>query len=543
MLHGRSERHLVAGTTGWRALEAGRDVLAAGGNAMDAALATALGQTVACAGCWSSLGGILALIYFDAATGQTHTLDAGFRSFAGERDPLRIGGDGPLGVRAKPAPTGRSALVPGFIAGVQAAHARFGSMPLARLFEPALQAAERGIVIDGVLAARFRRAAPVLKRLPATRAVYAPAGSVPRLGDVLTQPALGETLRGVMRDGADHMYRGAWAELFVQAVRSEGGHVSLEDLAGYRAEWSAPRRLEYEEQLVCSVGGRNAGGLALLETLRILEAAGVRDPASFVRCSETLYWVTRALQVGHVMQFTPYLLPHDPEFVTTRLGGTSIEPDARLGPGQAAAFVGHIRAGRWDQVMLGLAAANLSTHTDAIAIIDVQGNACALAHSLGSEIWGSTGLNVGGVSIPDVAATQGGAVAAAGPGGYLASQLNPTLVLERGRPRLAAAAIGKVLYAMVGHLAPLLSSRRSAIEAAALPIITGQPFQELVPPGRVSPAVLERAKAAGLRWLDEGIDRVPSHWVCVAVEDSSVGRLCGAATRGLEEIGGGVLGG
>src|SRR5262245_46719063 len=118
---------MIAATTGAAAVDGGLEVLKRGGSAVDAALATSLAQIALAAGSWVSYAGIMTMVCFDAASGRTYNMNAAFNSVKAERDPLLMPGyefadlkGNPL--RAAPAyqPSGRTALVPGFMAGVDA---------------------------------------------------------------------------------------------------------------------------------------------------------------------------------------------------------------------------------------------------------------------------------------------------------------------------------------------------------------------------------------------------------------------------------------
>ena len=139
-------RGMVTATTGAAAVEAGLDVLRQGGSAADAVAATALTQVCLAAGSWVSYAGIYTMVYFEAASGKTYNLNAGFNTVRAETDPHGIPGVklGDLGAKGISAfaydpPSGRTALVPGFMAGIEATHQRFGKLPLADIFAPAIR--------------------------------------------------------------------------------------------------------------------------------------------------------------------------------------------------------------------------------------------------------------------------------------------------------------------------------------------------------------------------------------------------------------------
>jgi len=541
----RGERQLIAASTGEQAVDAGLAVLDAGGNALDAALAVALDQIVLSGGSWNSLAGIGSLVYFDAHTALAYALDGSYRSFSGEREPGSIPAQG--------TPSGRSALVPGFPALLQAAHDRFGEFGFERLFAAAIAHARDGVVVSEALAAVFASRADVLTRLPATAAVYAPSGDLPRAGQRFVQPALAETLENFAHDGADHLYRGAWATRFVAAVRAEGGRANLDDLAAYAPEWSAPRCVLHAGSEVCSTGGRNRGGGALLESLLIAETAGA--PGVFSSSADALYWNVRALQVGLLLAFAPELLPSEPFFLIDSLDGVSRSLDERLQPEAARRMVEHVTAGRWDAAAAAFSArlpsasgspagpARPGSHSDGVVVIDAAGNAAALIHSSNTINFGTTGLNVDGVSIPDSASFQQGALELAGPGHYLDSKLDPALVLNAGQLRLAASCIGNIHYAMFGHLRAWLAAGRPLEDTVQGPFIGGSPFLELVPPASVPAELLEAVRARGLA-VREGVDQnVPIYWLGIDRPlPGAPAASTGVVTPGLVRYGGGVGG-
>src|SRR5262245_36609866 len=134
-----SARGMVAVTHDAISARIGLEALRQGGSAADAALATSLAQIALDAGAPTSYAGILTMVYYDAASKKVYSLNAGYNTVLEEREPLTIPGGGK--------PSGRTALVPGFFAGVQAAHDRFGKLPFASLFDLAMYLDEQGLVV------------------------------------------------------------------------------------------------------------------------------------------------------------------------------------------------------------------------------------------------------------------------------------------------------------------------------------------------------------------------------------------------------------
>ena len=130
---------MIAGTSGPLAVHAGLEALRRGGSAADAALTTALAQVALTAGSTVSYAGIMTVVYYDASTAQTYTLNAGYNTVQEEKDPGTIPTIG--------SHSGRTALVPGFMAGVQALHDRFGRLPSSRARGGLLRPVHRSPVI------------------------------------------------------------------------------------------------------------------------------------------------------------------------------------------------------------------------------------------------------------------------------------------------------------------------------------------------------------------------------------------------------------
>src|SRR5262245_55059646 len=135
-----SDKGMVAVTNDALSARIGLEALQQGGSAADAALAAALAQIALMAGCSISYAGILTMVYYDAASKRVYSLTAGYNTVVEEKDPPTI--------PKMSKPGARTALTPGFFAGVQAAHDRFGKLPFASLFGPTILLAEKGFIMD-----------------------------------------------------------------------------------------------------------------------------------------------------------------------------------------------------------------------------------------------------------------------------------------------------------------------------------------------------------------------------------------------------------
>jgi hypothetical protein len=202
---------IVAGTSSPPALRAGLEALKQGGNAMDAALTTSLTQIALEAGAPVSYAGIMTMVYYDSATKKYYNLNAGWNTLLEEDDPLSIPGSDPsnTGMTSQPIPSGRTALVPGYMAGVEAGHKRFGKLPFSSLFSPAVFFAEQGFKLNRSVGSWIFFKKNVLSRLPETKAVFTKKdGSFYMTGDIFLQPELAKTLRRMAKHDASYMYIG-----------------------------------------------------------------------------------------------------------------------------------------------------------------------------------------------------------------------------------------------------------------------------------------------------------------------------------------------
>ena len=155
---------MVVTTSSTTATRAGLEALKQGGTAVDAALTTALTQIALNLGSWSSYGGMMVMVVFDAKTGKVYALHGGFQTALAETDPLSVPSD---------KPHGRAVMVPGFMAAVEAAHKRFGRLPFEQIFTPAIYLAENGFELSPMLGYMIKNREAVIARLPETKAVFA----------------------------------------------------------------------------------------------------------------------------------------------------------------------------------------------------------------------------------------------------------------------------------------------------------------------------------------------------------------------------------
>ncbi|HEU4414407.1 MAG TPA: gamma-glutamyltransferase, partial [Candidatus Angelobacter sp.] len=241
--YGRSvvmtDRGIVA-TSHYLASQAGSQILARGGSAMDAAIAAnaVLGVTEPM---MNGIGGDLFLIYWDARTGKLYGLNAS--GWAPRK--LTIEYLARQGITAMPHDGIQSVTVPGAVEGWSQAHQRFGRLPWKDLFAPAIQLADQGYAVPEIIHAYWADEEAKLQKTPEARRVFLPGGKVPALGAKFSNPDIAKALRLIAEKGRDAFYKGEIAQAIVQTSAAAGGTMELPDLADFSAEWVEPISIDY----------------------------------------------------------------------------------------------------------------------------------------------------------------------------------------------------------------------------------------------------------------------------------------------------------
>lgn len=259
----------VVSTSHPLAAQAGNRVLLEGGNAVDAAIATAATLTIV-EPVSNGLGSdAFALVWAD---GQLHGLNAsGPAPAAWDLNYFRQRyGDNASGHANRPERGWDSVTVPGAIAGWDALHRRFGKLPFSRLMQSALEIAERGVTVAPMVAKKWRAAVPILAEQPGFADAFMPNGRAPQVGEAFRFSAAAKTL-GILADqGARAFYEGELAEKIVKWAQKTGGNLTLEDLRRYQPEWVTPVSQSYRGYEVHEIPP-NGQGIAALIALGILE--------------------------------------------------------------------------------------------------------------------------------------------------------------------------------------------------------------------------------------------------------------------------------
>lgn len=269
-------RNLVA-TSHPLAAQAGNRILLEGGNAVDAAIASAATLTIV-EPVSNGLGSdAFALVWAD---GELHGLNASgpapnawdlsyFRRRYGEDAQGRV---------KRPERGWDSVTIPGAVAGWEALHTRFGKLPFSRLLHSAIDIAERGVTLAPMVAKKWQAAVPILAEQPGFAEAFMPDGRAPQTGELFHFSAAARTLRLLADQGAREFYEGEIAEAIIQWAQKTGGALTLEDLRAWRPEWVKPISQQYRGYEVHEIPP-NGQGIAALIALGILEQFDVASMA------------------------------------------------------------------------------------------------------------------------------------------------------------------------------------------------------------------------------------------------------------------------
>jgi len=257
-------QHGMACTSQPLATQVALDILKAGGNAVDAAIAAnALLGLVEPTG--NGVGGDLFAIVWDAKTGQLYGLNASGRSprsltldYFKENGYNKIPAYGPLPVS-----------VPGCVDGWFELHKRFGTMEMDQILKPAITYAREGFPVTELIA-HYWTSARFLSRYPNVKEVYMPGGKPPAKGEIFKNPYLASTLEHIAEGGRDAFYKGEIAKTIDVFMKEQGGFLSYEDLASHSSEWVEPVSTNYRGYDVWELPP-NGQGIAALQILNILE--------------------------------------------------------------------------------------------------------------------------------------------------------------------------------------------------------------------------------------------------------------------------------
>jgi gamma-glutamyltranspeptidase / glutathione hydrolase len=385
------------------ASQAGVEILKRGGNAVDAAVATAFALAVVEPAAGNIAGGGFMLVRL--AGGKTNFFD--YREMApgkATRD-MYITPDGKLDKEGSTVGY-RSVAVPGTVAGLALALKTDGTMKLRDVMQPAIRYAEQGIRVTEKLAREFRDERHDLQRFSVSKHIFLNDGKMYQVGDTLRQPELAATLKRIAKNGPDEFYKGETAQMLARDMAGLGGLITLDDLAHYqpkiREVLQANYTLDGHHWLVLSSPPPSSGGVAVIEALNMLEDVSLKgwdDPQSVHMVAEVMrrIFADRAAYLA------------DPDFSNVPVAGLTSpcyakELVATIDPVRASTSA-QVRAGNPHVCNSGVSASTAPNtvirlgegpHTTHFSVVDSAGNAVASTFTLndgyGSHVTSSAGF-------------------------------------------------------------------------------------------------------------------------------------------------------
>ena len=463
------------------ATHVGVEILKAGGNAVDAAVAVGFALAVTHPQAGNIGGGGFMLVHL-AARNETIAID--YREIApaamkrdvfldanGEADP-RKSRDSALGVG-----------VPGTVAGLALAHEKYGSgkFTLAQLIAPAIKLAREGFPVDDELADTLPRAQPRLARWPSSAKIFLKSDGVALgRGDRLVQSDLAATLEAIATQGPRAFYEGPLADKIVTGVRQNGGIITRDDLKNYQAIVRPAVRGSYRGYDIASMPPPSSGGVHLIEILNILEGFPLRDLGA--GSAATYHLMIEAMKPAYADR-AEFL--GDPAFVTVPVAGLTSKRYAA----ELRKAIDPERARPSQSVRAGSPAPYEGDNTTHFSVVDSEGNAVANTYTL--NFFYGLGLVADGTGIllnnelDDFASKPGAANAfglvggdanAPGPGKRPLSSMSPTIVFRDGRVFLVTGTHGgsRIITMVAQVILNVIDHQMNIAEAVAAPRIHHQ---------------------------------------------------------------------
>lgn len=415
------------------ASQAGVGILKQGGNAVDAACATAFALAVTYPVAGNLGGGGFMLIRL--ADGRAVAID--YRETAPAAATTAMYQDSAGDIISNASLVGfRASGVPGTVAGLELAQRKYGKLKWRDVIEPARRLASEGFPVSAAMASGLH-SEKALSQFPESRRIFLKEGAFYKAGETFRQPELGATLARLQQYGARDFYEGRTAERIAKAMRANNGLITREDLKNYKAVERVPLRGTYRDYEVLTMPPPSSGGIALLEMLNILEPY---DLAKWGRdAPETNHLLIEAMRRAFADR-AGFL--GDPDFVRVPVNALIAKPYAA----QVSRSIDLNRATPSAQVKHGQTAGYESPQTTHFSVVDADGNAVSNTYTLNMAF--GSGVTVEGAGfllndemddftskpgIPNGFGLIQGASNAIAPGKRPLSSMTPTILLKNGK--------------------------------------------------------------------------------------------------------------
>jgi gamma-glutamyltranspeptidase/glutathione hydrolase len=430
------------------ASDAGLRVLQQGGNAVDAAVATALAISVV-EPFSAGIGGGGFLLLRRAETGTVQALD--FRERAPKRATRDMYLDKQGKVRQRASLDGHLAAgIPGTVAGLYTVHREYGKLPWATVVAPAIALAENGFPVSSRFTKAVERRQDVIKKNPAARAVFTRSGVLYKPGELLVQRDLARTLRNIAVDPAS-FYTGEIARAIASDMAKNGGLITLEDLKHYTPIWRNPVCGNFRVYQICAMSPPSSGGVHLLQILNMigdtdLKMLGPKSP-------DTLHLLAESMRIAYADR-SEHL--GDPDFVNVPVKALTSRSYAKLRRSQIqmskAKPSSEVKAVDAQTLSRFVQESPETTH---LTVVDKERNVVSLTFTVNGgfgagAVAAGTGILLNNemddfavaAGVPNLFGLVGDEANSIAPGKTPLSSMTPIIVTENGKFRLAAGSPG-----------------------------------------------------------------------------------------------------
>jgi len=451
----------------------GLNVLKAGGNAVDAAVAMGFALAVALPNAGNIGGGGFMMVH-DAKTGKSVALD--FREVApskATRD-MYLDAQGKV-IDGKSLYTHYAVGVPGTVAGMEHALKKWGTLPLSKVVAPAAELADKGFPVSETLAKILAQERKNMGRWPATQAIFWKNGEPLQQGDLLVQKDLAQSLRLIGEQGAKAFYEGAIAQKIAAEMAPHAGAISLADLKNYKVAEREPVRGSYRGYQIVTMPPPSSGGAHLIQTLNMMERWPMNQWGA--NSAKSIHHMAEGMKLAYADR-AEYL--GDPDFVKVPLKGLTSKRYAE----QLAAGINPTQARAAKDIKPGKPQPYESDQTTHYSVVDKAGNAVAVTYTLNTNF--GSGIVAKGTGImlnnemddfsakPGVANAYGlvgGEANAVAAGKRPLSSMTPTIVLKDGKPWLVTGSPGgaRIITTVLQTVVNTIDFGMNPAEAAATP--------------------------------------------------------------------------
>lgn len=432
-------RHAMVVSSEPFASEAGLEILRAGGNAVDAAVAVGFALAVTHPEAGNIGGGGFMLVRL--ASGESVVVDYREEAPAGASRDMYLDSEGRL-IPGASTEGVLAAGVPGTVAGLALAHKKYGKLPWRRVLAPAIRLAAQGFPVSFELSQSLRANGEQLAKFPESRRIFLRDGRPYEPGEIFRQPELARTLKQIARGGPAAFYQGRIARAIVATMQKHQGLIHLSDLSQYQAKTRQPLRGSFRGFEILTVPPPSSGGVGLIEMLNVLEPLDLGRPNSY----ESIHLIAETMRRAYADR-AAYL--GDADFVSVPVQGLT-----------SSAYAAKLReeilnAKAEVAVQAGRPADLEATQTTHFSVVDADGNAVANTYTLNGSYGSYVTVQGGGFLLnnemddfttkpgePNMFGLIQGEANAIGPRKRPLSSMTPTIVVRDGKVRLVLGSPG-----------------------------------------------------------------------------------------------------